>query len=298
MRGRQIEVFREVMRLGGISRAAEVLNISQPAVSRLMDSLATEVGFTLFERQGRGVAPTPEAHLLMREVDIYFLGLDRVSAAAAAIRETRRGQLRIGVMPALAMSLTPHIVDKIRASFPNIEVTLDVYGATQLTDLTGSGQLDLALSHHDTQRFDIEEIADWDAGCVCVLQPEHPLAAKSKIKLPDLADEPLILLNFGTSTAQKLELSFAEAGITPNVTVQAQPSYAAYFLAAHGLGVAIVDTLTAEALAKETVVTRALSPALSYNFKLIRPKGLRPSLVATEAALIARQVIDTYFEET
>lgn len=297
MRGRQIEVFREVMRLGGISRAAEVLNISQPAVSRMIDSLATDVGFALFERQGRGITPTPEAHLLMREIDVYFLGLDRVSAAAAAIRETRRGQLRIGVMPALAMSLTPHIIDQIRSGFPDIQITLDVYSATQLTDLIGSGQLDLALAHLDTPRFDIEEIAGWDAGCVCVMQPDHKLATKSKVKLTDLANEPLILLNFGTSTAQKLELSFAEAGITPNVAIQAQPSYAAYFLAAHGSGVAIVDKLTADALAKETVVTRALSPALSYSFKLIRPTGVRPSLVAADSAAIARQVIDGYFEK-
>ena len=96
MRGRQIEVFREVMRLGGISCAAKTLNVSQPAVSRMIDSLATEVSFALFERCGRGVTPTPEAYPLMREVDLYFLGMDRVSNAAAAIRETRRGSCALG----------------------------------------------------------------------------------------------------------------------------------------------------------------------------------------------------------
>ena len=198
-------------------------------------------------------------------------------------------------MPALAMSLAPKIIEQIRSSFPDIQVTLDVHSATQLTHLISSGQLDLAFAHFDIPRFDIEEVASWDADCVCVMKPDHPLAVKKHIKLPDLASEPLVLLNFGTSTAQKLELQSAEAGIKPKIAIQAQPSYAAYFLAAHGLGVAVVDTLTADALARDAVTVRPLRSVLSCSFKLIRPTGMRPSLLAAESATIAIQTINNYF---
>ena len=294
LRGRQIEAFRAVMVHGGISRAAEVLGITQPAVSRLVDSLARDLGFTLFEREGRGVVPTPEAHLLMREVDIYFMGIDRVAAAAEAIRETRRGQLRIGVLPALAMSIAPKLIERIVRAFPDVQITLDVHGAPHLNDLVGSGQLDLGFAHCDQPRADLVEVATWDIDCVCVTRPEHPLAQKSEISVRDLADTPLVLLSFGTSTAQKLERNFASAGIHPKVKIQAQPSYAAYFLASHGLGVTIVDGLTADALARDDVVVRPLKPRLTYQFKLIRPTGVRPSLLASESAEIAMGAIGDF----
>ncbi|MEM1065616.1 MAG: LysR substrate-binding domain-containing protein [Pseudomonadota bacterium] len=291
LKGRQIEAFRAVMRHGGISRAAEVLGVTQPAVSRLIDSLARDVGFTLFEREGRGVVPTPEANLLMREVDVHFMGLDRVAAAAEAIRETRRGHLRIGVMPALAMSVAPRMVERIVQTYPEIQITLDVHGAPQLNDLVGSGELDLGFAHLDKPRADLEEVASWEVDCVCVVEPNHPLAAQAEVALCDLADTPLVLLSFGTSTAQRLERSFSAAGIVPQVAIQAQPSYAAYFLAAHGLGVGIIDRLTANALARQDVVVRPLKPRLAYEFKLIRPTGVRPSLLAAGAADIAAGAI-------
>ncbi len=297
LRGRQIEAFRAVMRHGGISRGAEVMGVTQPAVSRLIDGLAREVGFTLFEREGRGVVPTPEAHLLMREVDVHFMGLDRVAAAAEAIRETRRGQLRIGVMPALAMSVTPQMIERIVEVFPDIQITLDVHSAPQLNDLVGSGQFDLGFAHLDKPRADLEVVAAWEVDCVCVLRPDHPLSAQADIALTDLADTPLVLLSFGTSTAQKLESSFGAAGIVPKVAIQAQPSYAAYFLAAHGLGVGIVDRLTASTLARDDVVVRPLKPRLGYAFKLIRPTGIRPSLLAAGAADIASRAITEFLAE-
>ncbi|MEO0385945.1 MAG: LysR substrate-binding domain-containing protein [Pseudomonadota bacterium] len=294
LRGRQIEAFRAVMLHGGMSRAADVLGVTQPAVSRLIDSLARDVGFALFEREGRGVVATPEAHLLMREVEIHFMGLDRVAAAAEAIRETRRGHLRIGVMPALAMSVAPKLIERIVQAFPDVQLTLDVHGAPQLNDLVGSGQLDLGFAHLDKPRADLEEVAAWDIDCVCVMQPNHPLVRKAEIALRDLADTPLVLLSFGTSTAQKLDRNFVAAGITPKVAIQAQPSYAAYFLAAHGLGITIVDRLTADALARDDVVVRPLRPRLSYQFKLIRPTGLRPSLLASGSAEISVGAISDF----
>lgn len=287
LKARQIEAFRAVMAHGGVGRAAEVLRISQPAVSRLIASLERDVGFDLFERVGRGLTPTPEAHLLLREVETYFLGLDRVAQAASAIREARQGQLRLSVMPALAMSAAPDIVEQIAAAYPDARITLDVRTAPRVADLVAVGQYDLGVAHLDQPRADLEELGAWDVACVCVMPREHPLAERETITPGDLAGVPVVLLAFETSTAQKLEQSFIAAGARPEIKIEAQPSYAAFYLAARGLGVAIIDAFTAATLATEQIQVRPFHPRVGFGFKLIRPTGVRPSLLARESAQIA-----------
>ncbi len=114
----------------------------------------------------------------------------------------------------------------------------------------------------------------------------------------DLADVPVVLLSFQTSTAQKLDQMFVAAGIRPQVRVEAQPSYAAFYLAARGLGVTVIDPMTAETLKTDAVAIRPLHPRIDFRFKLLRPCDIRPSILADHAARIARQVIDAATPDT
>ena len=90
---------------GSASAAAEHLYITQPAVSRLLSDLEYSVGFTLFERQGRGLAPTSDGRRLYEAVERVYLGLDAVQEAATAIREGSSGTLRVGTLPVYAGGL-------------------------------------------------------------------------------------------------------------------------------------------------------------------------------------------------
>jgi len=291
MRERQIEAFRAVMTHGAVGRAAEVLGITQPAVSRLIADLERDVGFVLFERKGRGLRPTPEADLFKREVDTFFTGLDRIAGAAAEIRESRRGHVRLTVMPAVALSLAPRIVEAIAEAHPTARVTLDVHTAPRIADLVGAGQYDLGLAHLDVSRTEIEELGTWDAACVCVMPKQHPMAARDRITPEDLDRIPLVMLSFDTSTAQRLTQMFVAAGVQPDIRVEAQPSYAAFHLAARGLGVTVIDPMTARTLADDTVAVRPLYPRIDFRFKLLRPRGTRPSILADHAARIAETEI-------
>ena len=89
---KQVEAFQAAARLGSATAAAEALHVTQPAVSRMIGDLERAVGFALFERRGRGMQPTADGLLLYEEVQRAFQGLDRVAAAAEAIRGHGRGQ--------------------------------------------------------------------------------------------------------------------------------------------------------------------------------------------------------------
>ena len=291
MKERQIQAFRAVMTHGAVGRAAAVLGITQPAVSRLIADLEREVGFVLFERKGRGLHPTPEAGLFKREVDTFFTGLDRIALAAAEIRDSRRGHVRLTVMPAVALSLAPRVVEAIAAAYPTARVTLDVHTAPRIADLVGAGQYDLGLAHLDAPRAEIEELGTWDTACVCVMPCDHPLAARDRIEPKDLSGIPVVMLSFDTTTAQRLTQVFLAAGVQPDIRVEAQPSYAAFFLAARGLGLTVIDPMTAHTLAGDAVAIRPLHPRIDFRFKLLRPGGSRPSILADHAARIAAEEI-------
>src|SRR3954469_4187254 len=95
MNFRQLEIFRAVMISGSASRAAELLGITQPAVSRAVSDLEESLGFGLYDRVRGRLVPTPEGQLFFRDVSNSFVGLDRLRASAAQIRDFGSGSLRI-----------------------------------------------------------------------------------------------------------------------------------------------------------------------------------------------------------
>ncbi len=103
MRGlnpRQIEAFRAVVLTGGVGMAAKLINVTQPAVSRMIRDLQQQLGLTLFERRGTGLVPTSEALSLYAEVERAFVGLERIAQMADELRTRRAGFLRIAALPA------------------------------------------------------------------------------------------------------------------------------------------------------------------------------------------------------
>src|SRR5262245_31811929 len=101
LKPRQVEAFRSVMMTGGITAAAEAMNVTQPAVSRLIRDLEAAVRVPLFERQGTRLVPTPEASQLFREVERLYLGLDQIAQAADDIRQHKNIVLRIASVTSL-----------------------------------------------------------------------------------------------------------------------------------------------------------------------------------------------------
>ena len=142
---RQIEAFRAVILRHTVTRAAESLHISQPAVSRLIADLESRVGFVLFERQQGRLLPTAEAHVLFEEVERTFVGLDRIAQAAEQIRAMRRGSLRVAGSPAVALDFLPSVIARFVEHHPGIDVSLLAHSATTVVEKVASGQCDVGL---------------------------------------------------------------------------------------------------------------------------------------------------------
>ncbi len=114
---RQFDAFRAVMMTGGMTAAAEVMRITQPAVSRLISDLEYNLKLRLFERRGNQINPTPEATALMAEVERSYLGLEHVKAFARDLRLARAGSLRIARCRR-SLGFLPFLVARFRESRP------------------------------------------------------------------------------------------------------------------------------------------------------------------------------------
>lgn len=152
LNSRQVEAFRALMLTGSTVRAAEMMKVTQPAVSRLLRSLQDGLGLTLFERRGSRLVPTAEALSLYNEVERSFIGLDRIAAAAAELRSRRAGVLRIAALPTLANGFLPRFVGRFLIDRPKLD--LGVFGLLShlVLDWAASGQCDLGFAastlHH------------------------------------------------------------------------------------------------------------------------------------------------------
>src|SRR5690606_5376562 len=118
LNGRQLEAFRAVMIAGSITGGSRLLSVSQPAVSRLIHDLESDLRMQLFLREGASIIPTPEARELFREVERYFISTERIREAAMAIREYSSGRLRVATILALTSACIPEAVAEFARTYP------------------------------------------------------------------------------------------------------------------------------------------------------------------------------------
>jgi DNA-binding transcriptional LysR family regulator len=177
---------------------------------------------------------------------------------------------------------------------PTVKTTLDVHTSPRIGELIGSGQFDLGLGHLSIDRPEIEVLGTWHVDCVCVMASNHPLAKRKVLRPEDMDGEALVSLSYQTDTAQWLGQVFQAAGVRPKILVEAQPSYVACLMAAEGLGIAIIDSLTAEFFKSDAISVVPFGPNIPFAFKLIRPAGTTTSSLATHFAEIALGIMNAH----
>lgn len=270
MNQRRIEAFRAVMVTGSITRAAEQLNISQPAVSRLIADLEAEIELKLFVRAGGSIIATEEARSLLEDVDFFFRGLEGVYQAAQDIKEMRKGKVRLAVMPSLSFDAVPEVISLFLEKYQDVKLTMDVLTSPNIVNLVASRHFDLGFAQLSDRRPDLKILASYRLKCVCVVAHGHRLAGCESISPKDLRAENIVALSQHTLTAHHIRQTFLRANVEQNIKMESQPSFAACALAFKGIGVAIVDALTAEFFGPNRLVAIPFVPEIPFDFRLFQ----------------------------
>ena len=280
---RQIDAFRSVMLLGTLTEAAQMLGISQPAISRLIADLEEEIGFRLFDRAGRRVVPTPEAQILIEEVKRALVGLDRIRETAASIHRYRHSRLTITAVPAIAPTIAVDLVARFARKFPETFVTLEVQHQDAAIDSVVALQCDLGLvlATPQSPAFDSQRLVA--SGAHCLLPAGHRLAERDVIRPGDLAEETFVAPGADSLYRRKIEAIFRDAGIERQIRYEGRTSEVVGSMVAKGLGVAIVGPLPSEANGTDgALVARPFEPAPEVELDIIWSSHRPVSIAAQE----------------
>ncbi|MER5173746.1 LysR substrate-binding domain-containing protein [Thioclava kandeliae] len=291
---RALEAFQIVLECGSVSGAAEIMNVSQPAVSRLIRDLEERTGLRLFTRFGGKIVPTPEAHELAIEVNRSFVGLTAIEKSARDIRLGRRSTVSIAAMPALAHSILADTLADLLPHQPDFRVTLNSMQTHNVIRQVASRQCQLGFTAPTRHAHDIDLIRNVHLPYVCLMPAGYPLAACDVIRFEDFVGHAVIGYHDTTATGVMMERAFSQMNTPPEVVVRSHLATLASQLVQRGLGVSVADPCTGRLHAAAGGVTRPFEARASFGFSIIRPRG---TLLGRDLDAFDRQLA-TYMSAT
>ena len=268
---RQIEAFRAVILTGGMTAGGEMLGVSQPAISRLVRDLETELGLKLFERNGAHIVPTAEALILYQDVERLFVGSDKIRDSARAIRDRRSGSLRIAAMPDISLGYLPKLVRNFLAERPRISVTIHSDTSLNVIDLIAKNQFDIGLAFAPGDQAGVEVRPLPVPEAVCVLPIGHRLADKRVIHADDLDGEDFISLSQSSLLHVQIQTALEAARARCTFRIETRYAGTAIAFVAQGLGVTIVDPFAISEVGLERVLRKPFRPRIGYESSVVLP---------------------------
>ncbi|KRE16998.1 LysR family transcriptional regulator [Bosea sp. Root381] len=272
MNARQIEVFAAVMKAGTVSRAAEVLGVTQPGLSRLVAELERSLGFALFARVRNRFVPTPEGRLFYEEVEATFRGMDKLRATAARIRDYGAGQLRVATLSALSSSIVPNAVKRFRLARPDAAVTLMVLPSRDVRNGVASGAFDVGLAADEIDVSGVVHQVFVQPRALCAIPTGHPLAERDVIGPHDLSGVDFVAYVPEDRARQRLDHIISEAGARPpRIVVETIYAATVFSLVSEGVGVGLLSPYAIAGHDQSRIVLRPFEPAVHSRSLLILP---------------------------
>jgi DNA-binding transcriptional LysR family regulator len=278
---REIEAFSAVMTHGTMTKAADALNITQPAVSKMLAHLAKKAGFPLFRNHRQRLIPTPEAHMLFAEVQRVFDSVRGISRAAREIRELKGGRLNICALPAFGLTLLPSIIASFTKEHPDVMISLDIRSSSTVIQRASRKQLDIGVAAEgNDEESSVVRRALTATPAVCIMPKGHALAKLSVIQVDDLDGLDFISLASDNPMRRQLDALCEERSVKRTTKIDSALADTCVGLVAQGVGVAVVDRLSAWMAKDLPIEIRDFRPQVSNNLSVYRPWGTIASSVA------------------
>lgn len=239
--------FYWTAQLGSVTAAAQMIHVSQSAISHQLRSLETELGAKLYERTRRGIALTPDGVRLMEYARRVVQAVDDLESDFADQSGRPRGTIRIAAFRGIATHVLPAMTQRFHAAYPDVRLIIASRAVdTNLLDMVTRGEVDLGAvaSWNHFRDMHYLEFASYDM-VVCTAS-DHPWANRTDPPtLEELAREPLVLYEPGTAIRNRLEQIFHRHDLRPDVAVSVGGSQALLEFVKIGLGVGLVSSLVA-----------------------------------------------------
>jgi DNA-binding transcriptional LysR family regulator len=221
LKTRQLLLLVALAEEGNIHRAAQVLNMTQPAASKLLKDLEDVLEVPLFERLPRGMRPTWYGETMIRHARVALASLNQAHDELTALKAGRFGQVSVGAITAPGLVLLPPAVALVKQEHPSLNVSLQIETSDVLMERLSHGKLDMLVArlfaNHDKSDLRYEVLAEEPVSAIT--RPGHPLLNVAQLGLRDVVSAGWIVSPSGSVLRHRFELMFQEEGLEPPVNI-------------------------------------------------------------------------------
>jgi DNA-binding transcriptional LysR family regulator len=252
-----VEGFVEVARRGNLSRAAEALYLTQPALTARLRTLEQELGAPLFVRGRRGMTLTDVGRAFLPYAERALSSLRDGSELVGELAQGGTGELALGAAPAVSTYVLPSLLVRFAARYPRVRLVVRTGHSEEILEMAIRGEIAVGLTREIRHPL-IEARPLYDDELVLVADPAHPLATDRTVGIDRLREARLILFDRTSSYYELTNALFREAGVVPAGVMELDNIDAAKQMVGAGLGIALLP-LTAVARELGTGELRALT---------------------------------------
>ncbi len=278
-----LKVFCDLVETASFSKAAAMHAITQSAVSQQVRALETRFGCALLERSRSGVSATPEGNAFYATCKEMLAAWGAFEGKLSELKHKVAGELRIASIFSIGLHDLPTRLEKFRARYPDITVHVDYRRSVQVYEMVASGEAHIGLVAFPAKRPGIMfEVFDEDE-LVLICHPKHPLAARKRIALAAIADEPFIGFEPDTPTRKMTDRYLRKAGVKVTPVTEFDNIETVKRAVEIGSGMSIVParTVAAEVASRQLAAIAVESPRMTRPLATIvarnlpRPPGMK-----------------------
>ena len=283
-----LRTLQAIARHGSFSRAAQALNVTQPAVSMQVRHLERALGVPLLERVGKRAFPTPAGELLLAHADRALRELEAGVERVQKLRGVVAGRVRLGTSASISIYLLPPALRRFRVRYPETEVVIVTGNAAEITRTVVANELDIGIVSLPVRDRELLVTPFFRDELVAIAPRDSPWRRVRAVDALTLAGHPLILFEAGATLRRVIDGWFHRAGVAPRSPMELGNTEAIKKLVEAGLGLSVTSWFSVKSEVREGALTAIrLTPPLERQIGLVRrrDKPRTPALDAFIAAL-------------
>ncbi|WP_282076654.1 LysR family transcriptional regulator [Epibacterium ulvae] len=278
MQFREVECFQAIMTAGTMTRASQLLGISQPAVSNTIATLEHRLGFKLFLRKSGRLQPTAEAIIFYDDAQRLLEAVERTNEAATRLRQRKSGHITISAFPGISIKFLPNLISKFLEDREHVKIRLLSRSSHIVIEQLPSQMFDIAIAEKPSQFVGVDA-EQFSFHCHCIVAKDHPLAKLDVLTPKDLDGAPFAALFRDHMTTYQIARAFSDAGARWNVVLEAQYFVSLIEFVRSGNAVALVDPINSQGFDDE-LVRIPFEPSVQYQIGVLTPQDKPVSKVA------------------
>ena len=282
----QLRAFLTVARFGSFTSAAQVLHISQPALTVQVQQLERSLNLRLFDRDTRHVVLTPSGRHFAPMFQRLLLELETIVDNAQSFSDLRQGVVRLACIPSVATTYLPDTIARFREQYPLVSFDLRDATGYDVIDMVRADEVEFGITNVNQTGTEFDAVDLYEEEIHVVFPRSHVISTLKKVNLEDIAEYPLVFLDIGFNSRTVLDAAFAAAGRLVKPVCEVRYTATAIGMVRAGLGIALLGSLVISASNLRSfpeLQSRAIdNPKLALYIKLLRKAGrsLSPSAQA------------------